>query len=221
MLLKAPALSVVPLLAPGDCCALAAASKPCKSIFDEDRIWAELLVDHFSAGLLLYRDAALASSTPQVQASGRDGREELLALCEGGARQAYKQLVAVDCEPFVLQPRARLILEIHELRDWNRHSRTLLSMRQAERISTVLANHDAATRLRDAMLPETLELIALQAVAAGGDLSLPAKKLQEGMAWGEGVEESLLQILERRAKQRRNWFRKQREFLMQEAGSRR
>ncbi|CAJ1350595.1 unnamed protein product [Effrenium voratum] len=198
MLLKAPALSVVPLLAPGDCCALAAASKPCKSIFDEDRIWAELLVDHFSAGLLLYRDAALASSTPQVQASGRDGREELLALCEGGARQAYKQLVAVDCEPFVLQPRARLILEIHELRDWNRHSRTLLSMRQAERISTVLANHDAATRLRDAMLPETLELIALQAVAAGGrgtcdqlgcdephlagDLSLPAKKLQEGMA---------------------------------------
>mmetsp|Transcript_13984 Transcript_13984/g.26111 ORF Transcript_13984/g.26111 Transcript_13984/m.26111 type:complete len:242 (-) Transcript_13984:114-839(-) len=224
-----PSLALAPLLVANEGSALSAVCKSCKLAFDKECLWVELIVEHFAPALRCYRDAVLdcLQDDTQVGQPGQPGIEllagdrleldELAHLCEGGARQAYRSLKFTNCEPFVLQPRARLILEIHELRDWNRHQRRLLNLRQAESISKSLADHLAGQRLQQAILPETLELIALQAVVAGGGkIARPSPKLQEGMAWSPDMEQALVQILERRAQQRRNWFRKQREFLLQD-----
>ncbi|CAE7805624.1 unnamed protein product [Symbiodinium sp. CCMP2456] len=221
----APSLALAPFLDAAEGSVLSMACKSCRAPFDKECLWADLIVKHFEPALQHYCHAASDLEVSQAvgpcqqhDVTSRPGVVGLLEqLREGGARQAYLTLASTNCEPFVLQPRARLILEIHELHDWNRHQRRLLHLRQAESISASLCDHAAGQRLREAIVSESLELIALQAVVAGGGkLARPSTKLQQGVEWNPDMEQSLVKILERRAQQRRNWFRKQREFLLQD-----
>ncbi|OLP82743.1 actin [Symbiodinium microadriaticum] len=221
----APSLALAPFLDAAEGSVLSMACKSCRAAFDKECLWADLIVKHFEPALQHYCHAASDLDVSQAvgpcqqhDVTSRPGVVGLLEqLREGGARQAYLTLASTNCEPFVLQPRARLILEIHELHDWNRHQRRLLHLRQAESISASLCDHAAGQRLREAIVSESLELIALQAVVAGGGkLARPSTKLQQGVDWNPDMEQSLVKILERRAQQRRNWFRKQREFLLQD-----
>lgn len=194
-------------------------------------MWEEMLVHQFSSVIQFYADvlASLASLPSNLEASQPIAietmchsleREKLFEflreLPSGGAKQAYVKVASTTCDPFVLQPRARLVLEIHELSDWNRYQKRLLLLRQTERVAVALANHAVAERLQEALVSTSLELLALEAVASGeGNLFRPPS-LQEGIAWNAEMELSLVKILEKRGEQRRKWFRKQREFLLQD-----
>lgn len=228
--LPSTSLAILPFLAHADSCAFCSTSKGCSTALSEDRVWEEMLVHQFGSVIQFYADllASLASlpSNSAYQPIAIETmchsleREKLFKflrkLPSGGARQAYVKVALTTCDPFVLQPRARLVLEIHELSDWNRYQKRLLLLRQTERVAVAFANHAVVNRLQEAIVSTSLELLALEAVASGeGNLFRPAS-LQEGIAWNAEMELSLVKILEKRGEQRRNWFRKQREFLLQD-----
>ncbi|CAK8993642.1 unnamed protein product [Durusdinium trenchii] len=161
-------------------------------------------------------------------------------LPKGIARQVYLRMANATSKPFRLRPRARLSLEIHELSDWNRLQQRLIALRQAECVAGAFASNASAGRLREAARGVALELLVLEALVAGeGKVAQP--KLPQDMAWDADTEASYVQdfcaaslshynaprppqiitkgrhkILERRSSQRRMWFRKQREFLLQD-----
>jgi len=207
LIASAPAMALAPFLAPEDVRSCAPLSGSSRDAFAKDSLWRQLLVSHFRPALQHVRSS-----------DNSEDNEQTLLRQIVGARQVYAQLAATSPQPFVLEPRARLVLEINELRDWNKHQQKLLLQRQAEVVARSFQDQEAMQRLHEAMVPETLELIALQAlVAGGGKVDLHRANFDlHGMAWSPAVEQDLMQILARRAEGRRAWLRQQRDFLQQD-----
>ncbi|CAE8682554.1 unnamed protein product [Polarella glacialis] len=128
-----------------------------------------------------------------------------------------KQLDACICI-YIWISAVCLLLEIHELRDWDLHQKGLLLQRQAECLAKALHHHGALKRLRASMAPQTLELLALQALVAGNKKS--PKLDVPGLDWSLETEHELLRVLERRSARRRSFLHQQRQFLMQDLGMR-
>merc|ERR1719261_1065684 len=155
--------------------------------------------------------------------------EKLAAKLHGQkVKEAYVSLrKASSTCPFVLEPRARLRLEIHELREWDRHKKHFLEQQQAVRLaeafsknaqkSDALNQHEdwslKKEQLRTEMVPSALELVSLQTIMRDSrPIQLP--QLEE-VNWGQSAEVDLRNLMDKRLQQRRTWWQRQRDYLLQ------
>eukprot|EP00429_Kryptoperidinium_foliaceum_P095634 CAMPEP_0176248658 /NCGR_PEP_ID=MMETSP0121_2-20121125/33578_1 /TAXON_ID=160619 /ORGANISM="Kryptoperidinium foliaceum, Strain CCMP 1326" /LENGTH=212 /DNA_ID=CAMNT_0017588339 /DNA_START=106 /DNA_END=744 /DNA_ORIENTATION=- len=202
---QAQAFATAPWCEARDLAALSSAHRTINTVLSADPIWWHLLVEHFAPVFQLLR-----STEEGLDAS----RMSLPTSFVGSPREVYLALAATSSEPFVLGGRARLLLEIHELREWDRHHRLLVLRRQAALLARALGREDAAERLAEEAKPSALELLALQAMMAGGGARQLAE--QAGMEWGEPLELECRKLTEKRLTRRRAFWHKQREYLLQE-----
>lgn len=221
LLQSAPVHDLAPFLAYEDIRRCAFSSSTARHAMSQDSLWKDLLVFHFKAALKQFEqflEPLEACVSPGRHAYQEHGRllGILVPLPAGVARQVYANLLATTSQPFVLQPRARLVLEIHELKDWNQYQRRLQLHRQAEGFAAALHDQQAVHRIWKAMLPDTLELIALQALVTGGQKTGNIKIDVPWMTWSDDKMQTVMRILGRRGDQRRTWLRKQRDYLLQD-----
>jgi len=212
---------LAPFLAYDDLRRCSSSSPAARDAMSQDSLWKDLLCIHFKAALKhleQFLQPLETCDSPDREADQEHTRMFglLLPLPAGAARQVYVHLTKTSSQPFVLRPRARLVLEIHELKDWNLYQKRLLLHRQAEGFAAALSDQQAVFRIRDAMLPDTLELVALQALVSGTRKTGNIKIDVPWMAWSDDKEQTVTRILGRRTDQRRTWLRKQRDYLLQD-----
>mmetsp|Transcript_31586 Transcript_31586/g.71798 ORF Transcript_31586/g.71798 Transcript_31586/m.71798 type:complete len:213 (-) Transcript_31586:164-802(-) len=201
----AQAMSIVPFCTDGDLAAWAGTHPAVQVVVTDDAVWRQMLSVHYRPPLELLGQLAPSPERP----------EALVAqLPEDAPRQVYQILRKTSPQPFILEPRSRLLLEIHELREWDKHQRQFTVQRQAECIASSLGRTEAAEDLRRSMAPEALELVSLQVMMGGGG----APRLLElsGVEWTPSVDVQLRLLMEKRSQRRRMWWQRQREYLLQD-----
>lgn len=136
-------------------------------------------------------------------------------LADAELKEVFLSLRKALSSPFVLEPRNRLQLEIHELLEWDRHSKRFLQHRCAAVLAEAINDSEVLERLRAEMALPALELVSLQAMMGDGRAPrLP--QLQEEVRWSESAESELRLLMDKRLQQRRTWWQRQREYLLQE-----
>jgi len=204
----AEAVTIAPFCTVEDIAAWVPTHRVIESALIADSVWRQLLASHFCAAFNHLSQSQDVPSSPEKMAA---------QLPESNLRQVYMSLrKASSTCPFVLQPRARLQLEIHELREWDRHRKLFLLQRQAARLAEAFSNAQALDRLRVEMGPPALELVSLHTMMSEGR-SMQLSQIEE-VAWDVSAEASLRQLMEKRIQQRRSWWQRQRDFLMQDLG---
>lgn len=218
----AQAVAIAPFCTDRDLAAWAGTHKAVRAVLMADAVWRQLLAAHFRPALecvsslaapAVGSTAAAETGSPLVARS--EAPEALVArLPQGVPVQVYAEMRKTSSHPFMLEPRARLLLEIHELREWDRHQRQLVVHRQASCVAIALGRDQVVDRLRAAMAPGTLELVSLQAMMGGGG----AERLLElsGLHRAPSMDAELRQLMEKRLQRRRTWWQRQREYLLQD-----
>jgi len=202
----AQAVNISPFCTLEDITAWSQAHCVTRSVLAADAVWRQLLISHFHAAFTCL--GATKESPPAVERLAAD-------LPEKALRQVYVALRnTLSCCPFVLQPRARLVLEIHELREWDRHRKRFEMTQQALRLASTFADTEAMERLRIQMAPLALELVSLQAMMGDARaIQLPQIK---DVRWGASAEIDLRTLVEKRLQHRKAWWQKQRDYLIQD-----
>lgn len=179
-----PAQALAPFCGCRDLLAWAAAHRASHGALANEGVWRELLTTHFAQGLRALAaaiqpadDAAWKLDIEKEHIMRSKIRSLLVRIPRGSARQVYAQVSKVNARPFILEPRARLHLEIMEVRDWDRQQKRWLLLKQAKTLAGLVElQDDAKVRLTGMMTPALLDLLALQTVATGRghSISLPA-----------------------------------------------
>jgi hypothetical protein len=136
-------------------------------------------------------------------------------LADESLKEVFVSLRKALTSPFVLDSRARLLLEIHELLEWDRHLKRFLQHRCAAVLAKAINDSEVLKRVRAEMALPALELVSLQAMMGDGRAPrLPV--LEEEVRWSESAESELRLLMDKRLQQRRTWWQRQREYLLQE-----
>jgi len=175
------------------------------SVLSTDAVWRQMLISHFHPAFT-YLGGLKETPPPEKLAA---------SLCGETLKEVYAKLQksSTSC-PFVLQPRARLLLEIHELREWDRLRKAFVLQRQAARLAAAFSDVEAVEKLRLEMAPSVLELVSLQTMMNDGRTAATLPQLEE-VSWSPSTESELGRLMEKRLQQRRVWLQKQREYLLQ------
>jgi len=207
----AQALAVVPFCTDGDVVAWLGTQRAVQMALTVDPVWRVMLVVHFRRPLELLGGLSKPPESPEAVAA---------AVPQDAPKQVYALLRKTSAQPFVLEPRARLLLEIHEIREWDRHQRQFTLQRQAECLARALGRVEAAEQLCHVMAPEVLELISLQVMMGSGKASrlqeVRLRKELSGVRWSPNVNEELRQLMEKRSQRRRMWWQRQHDYLLQD-----
>lgn len=205
------ALALAPLCSDRDLAAWAGTQRAVRSALMAEPVWRLLVAQRLRPALDRLAEAAPEGKAPEspeavvAQLSSRP-------LCE-----TYAQVRRTSLHPFILDPRSRLLLEIHELRDWDRYKSLLLIHRQAQRLAIELGRLEEAEAIRAGSRADILELISLQAMMGGGGVATPPRMFDNsGLEWSEQVDADLRLLLEKRLQGRRLWWQRQREYLLQD-----
>lgn len=129
-------------------------------------------------------------------------------------KQAYHQLRRVDAKPFTLDHRSRLLLEIYELQDWDKFQSRFVLQRQAKRLADIIEHDQASTRLREVMATSALELVSLKNMMNDGVSA--TQLLEQTEVECPSPLEKLRRLKEKRLQQRRQYWQRQREYLLQD-----
>lgn len=205
------ALAISPFCTLEDVTAWVPADRITLSVFAADAVWRQLLISHFRSAFTCLVGHQESPPTPErltAKLPGRELREVYAAL----------QKSSLSC-PFILEPRARLLLEIHELREWDRHLKQFLLQRQAACLAALFKDLEALERLRIEMAPPALELVSLQNMMGnGGAFGIRLSQLENEVRWSESADTDLRRLIEKRIQQRRAWWQGQRDYLLQDLG---
>lgn len=198
----AQVMCISPFCNLADVTAWSAVDSSTLSAVSEDVVWRQLLAFHFE---------------PAFSCLGPTPAERFAAELPG---QALKQLYmalgkTVSMCPFALPPRSRLLLEIHELKEWDLQKKQFLRCQQAALLAAALKKIEAEDRLRFEMASPALELVSLQSMMGNGQLACNFSQLPE-VQWGSSAETDLRQLTRKRIQSRKNWRRQQRDFLLQD-----
>lgn len=202
----AQAVGISPFCTLEDLTAWAPTDSTTLSLLGADAVWRQLLVFHFHTAFSRLGNLQERSTTPEKLATQLPARQQL--------RRVYVALskTSSDC-PFLLKPRARLLLEIHELREWDCHRKQFVEQQQALRLAEILSDSKAAEQLRTDAAPAALELVSLQHMM-GDNQPVQLPQLEE-VHWGQSAEADLRRLMEQRLQQRKKWWQRQREYLLQ------
>jgi len=165
-----------------------------------DAVWRQMLTAHFASALKHLGESS------QLDA--------VLRRCDRQAHQLYVQLHRVSPAPFVLESRQRLLLEIHELREWDQHEKELILRRQEKIIVDLCELDEDAHQLGKRTAEVAMELMSLMALIGNG--AVPDKAACPEIEFAPSADRDLATILSRRIQKRRQWWQKQREFLLQD-----
>lgn len=202
----AQAVAISPFCTLEDVTAWSSVHSTTKEVLEADAVWRQLLITHFQSVFNCLGTLKEGSAAPERLAAQLCHKQEL--------KEVYLALrkTASAC-PFVLEPRARLLLEIHELLEWDRHKRRFVEHQQASRLAEAFSDWEAVEKLQVALVPPALELVSLQTMMGN---SRPVRLPQlEKIHWGETAEADLRKLMEKRLQQRRTWWQRQREYLLQ------
>lgn len=207
------AVALAPHCSSDDIAALAGTHQQVRDVISSDLVWRRMLAAHFAC--VCVRVHAVAQETKSRWSSREDIPQAItLDLPQGSARKTYLQLKKTSLHPFTLDRRARLVLEIHELREWDKHQSHFFSQRQAERLAAALGLDDVVLQLRQTMVSDALELLSLQALTGEG--RIPQLPDLPDIRWTASSGAELRQLMEKRALQRQLWLQRQREYLLQD-----
>lgn len=220
----AQAVAISPFCTLEDLTSWTTADKSTFSAFDADAVWRQMLISHFHSAFTCLR---CLEETPNEETTSTP--EKLAAKLRGqNVKEVYISLRKASSHcPFVLEPRARLLLEIHELLEWDRHRKRFLEQQQAVRLaeafsknaqkSGALNQHEdwsvKKEQLRIEMVPAALELVSLQTMM-GDSRPVQLPQLEE-VNWGQSAELDLRNLMDKRLQQRRTWWQRQRDYLLQ------
>jgi len=168
-----------------------------------DAVWKHMVRSHFQQALEMVGRLSTPVEEPETV---------LAALPEGASRSLYLAMLGTSAECFVLQPRARLTLEIYELVEWDKHHRHIIVLREATALADVLGRRKLAESLREGTAPHVLELVSLQALGNGKFPKFPLEEVR----WAESADADLVELMSKRLQQRRTWWHRQREFLIED-----
>jgi hypothetical protein len=202
----AQAVGISPFCTLEDVTAWAATDSTTLSLLVADAVWRQMLASHFHSAFARLSILQERSTTAEKLAVQLPPPQQL--------REVYATLQRRSSEcPFVLTSRARLLLEIHELREWDRYRKQFVEQQQALRLAELLADSKAAEQLRRDAAPTALELVSLQNMMSDNQ---PGQLPQlEDVQWGRLAEEDLRSLVEQRLQQRKKWWQRQREYLLQ------
>lgn len=220
----AQAVAISPFCTLEDLTAWTTADKSTFSAFDYDAVWRQMLISHFHSAFTCLR---CSEEAPNEETTSMP--EKLAAKLRGQmVKEAYVSLrkASSNC-PFVLEPRARLRLEIHELREWDRHRKRFLEKQQAARLAEAFSKHaqksgalnhhedwlTKTAQLRTEMVPSALELVSLQTIM--GDSRPIQLPMLEEVNWGQSADVDLRSLMDKRLQQRQTWWQRQRDYLLQ------
>lgn len=199
----AEALSIASWCGHHDMLDLANACTQTREIIMTDDIWRQMLLQHFQPSLQLAFELNKSGMLDAVN-----------KLPSGEAVKLYAKLSKVTAKPFVLQPRARLVLEIHELKEWDQRQKEFLLQRQAKLLTGALHRTEESATIGRQMSANVLELISLLALMGNGTVP-PLGQLPE-LQLGPSVNKDVQDSLKTRMQKRRQWWQKQREYLLQD-----
>lgn len=199
-------MTVSPYCSFEDLSAWAAAHKSLHGLLRTDAVWRKMLVTHF-------RPAFECLHPHQADDDSLSPESVAERITVPSAREVYGALLKKQSHPFILEARERLLLEIHEVREWDRHQKKFALQRQATRLAEALRDQQAIERMHQDMVPAALELVSLKAMM--GDGRTPKLEALAGVQWPPSAEGELRQLMEKRLQQRRAWWQQQREHLLQ------
>jgi len=198
-------LTVSPYCTFEDIMAWARTHSSVQNLLKTEAVWRKLLVTHFRPAFECLHPQQDEATTPDALA--------VRISDKSSARRVYAGLHKNRSHPFVLDPRARLLLEIHEVREWDTHQKLFSLQRQAVRLAGAMEDPQAVERMRREMVPSALELVSLKAMM--GDGRPPKLEALTEVNWPPSAEGDLRQLMEKRLQQRRRWWQQQREHLLQ------
>mmetsp|Transcript_43619 Transcript_43619/g.102855 ORF Transcript_43619/g.102855 Transcript_43619/m.102855 type:complete len:232 (-) Transcript_43619:123-818(-) len=196
--------AIAPFCSAADVSAWAATDRETKDMVDSDAVWRHILLWHLRPAVECLTGVSPSLATPECA---------IARLRDGLARKLYPLLLKISPEPFVLQQRARLMLEIHELAEWDNHQRSFVIQRQAKALAEEAGLGDAIGRLQKMIRVHALKLVSLQAM--GSNRTPKLGKLEE-VNWGPAEEQELSKLVADRLKVRLSWWQMQRDSLFQE-----
>lgn len=206
---QAQIVSVVPYCAYKDILVWASTCSQLRTMLEVDSVWRQLISDHFHPAL-----ECVLETSPEHDVTEEAAGRLLNQLSESSSMDLYRKLSRISTKPFVLPPRSRLVLEIHELREWDQHQKAFRLQRQAKVFADALGHEETSALLCRNMSANALELLSLMTMLGDGKApkvsELPEVKL------GPSTDQEIQEILQRRIQQRRQWWQRQREFLLQD-----
>lgn len=195
-------ISITPFCAYEDVLAWAAASSQMNSMMMVDTVWRQLILSHFAPVAACV--AELRESAPLRRSDCSLTLLDVSDLAEGSADKVYGSLHRASPKPFVIDKRGRLVLEIHELKEWDQHQKEFLLQRQAYILASALKHDASSTAICQRMNTTALEMISLMALLGNGK----HPKLSEipEIRFGPSAEQETQSILQRRMQKRREWW---------------
>lgn len=190
-----------------DVLAMSSTHRAVATTLNVDHVWRQMLAVHFE-------QAFACLSSLQAGFTG-DSWAFVSRLPKDVARKMYPVLRGTSADPFILEPRARLKLEINEVREWDKHQRSLIVFRQAKLLADALALVACAEQLPGKMGPDVLELLSLHTMVVGANRTPRLVDLSD-VTWGTTADADLSRAIDRRLQQRRRWRQRQRDFLLQD-----
>mmetsp|Transcript_103927 Transcript_103927/g.171009 ORF Transcript_103927/g.171009 Transcript_103927/m.171009 type:complete len:223 (-) Transcript_103927:122-790(-) len=207
---QAQALAIAPFSTWEGITAFASAHRDLHSLFTSPAVCRRILASNF-------RPAAecLGAVAQEVSPQEYPTLEALwLRVPDKRVKQAYHQLRRVDAKPFTLDHRSRLLLEIYELQDWDKHQSRFTVQRQAKRLADIIEHSQASARLREVMAPSALELVSLKNMMNDGVSA--TQLLEQTEVECPSPLQELRRLKEKRLQQRRKYWQRQREYLLQD-----
>jgi len=220
---------LAPLCTHLDLAALGCTERQAQVALSSDFVWQQVLAKHFPQPLThlvehlnenpeVVGEHASGEAVLKAPMARRINSIEALAaqLPNGGARQLYPRLVSVSSTGAPsLSPKARLILEVHELQEWTQLRRRFVAISQAATVAEVIGWKDLASSVRDPLEVDELRFLSLQEMAgsrATGTL-LRARSVDEH---GSPANRELQRYTRLRMNRRREERRRQIEYLQQD-----
>lgn len=236
-----PAIALAPFCTCKDLGALAVSNSCSAQTLVGDQAWRELLVQQFFPifQVLLRAQSGVEDDASDIETQQAEVRRLVVRLSRKNVRHAVALITTTNAKPFELQPRARLSLEIHELKAWTRQERSWKLLRQATCLDSVLfpTEEGVSSRLFALMTPVAMDLLALKALVVGPPPSGPpgppspgaplgtqAASPQwlvdtaraAGIEWNPTTDAEFHSAVQALLHLRRNWWQKQRNFLLQD-----
>jgi len=213
-----PAQVTAPFCSARDLVACLATNRASLEVLSSSAVWRVMVAAHFMQPL----EALGALLHPPVCPENMVAQ---LAVEPGGALRLYAALLRSGSgvlQGLSIDPRARLMFEIHELQEWDKRRQHFLMQRQAECAARALGENEIAVHLRQNIAENALELMSLitmvsRGCGVGGDPKLKLLKELSGMSQPTpAMEGKLRELVYRRKQKRMAWLQLQREYLLSE-----
>lgn len=168
-------------------------------------LWRQLLCEHYRVLLEGFDEASAEGAVSTLDA---EVSQRLYCRLHKSNSGPYGKTRSSES---ALSNRARLALEIHELRDWDLLLKELLFQRRRRFVAESLGRTVDVQSAQDKVTSTVLQLHVLLLLA-----QVPPPARPPDVAFGPNAEAELQGMMANRQERRRRWWQQQRDFLIQD-----